>query len=81
MRRRMNFLARWVLGTVALIPAAGEAQAARCTDYSSCRQAVIAWCAGNHPRADGDDDGIPCENVCGSRADVLAIMAEISCSR
>lgn len=81
MRRRLSVTIRWVLVAVAVTAAAGEAQAARCTDYATCRQAVIAWCAGNHPRADGDDDGIPCENVCGSRADVVAIMAEIGCSR
>lgn len=81
MRRHMNFMARWTLVTVALTAAASEAPAARCTDYTTCRQAVIAWCAGNHPGADRDKDGIPCENVCGSRADVLAITAEIGCSR
>lgn len=58
-----------------------EARAASCKSYSTCREAVIAWCAGQHPRADGDNDGIPCENVCRSRADVVAIMAEIGCSR
>ena len=58
-----------------------EAHAATCKSYRSCREAVIAWCAGQHPRADGDNDGIPCENVCRSRADVVAIMAEIGCSR
>jgi hypothetical protein len=42
---------------------------------------TVAWCAGDHPRADGDDDGIPCENLCSTRAEVVAIMAEIGCSR
>ena len=55
--------------------------AASCKSYSTCREAVIGWCAGNHPRADGDNDGIPCENVCRSRAEVAAIMAEIDCAR
>ncbi len=40
----------------ALAPAA--AYAARCADYRSCREAVVAWCAGRHPGADGDGDGI-----------------------
>lgn len=57
------------------------AYAARCADYRNCRQAVVAWCGGLHPRADGDGDGIPCENVCRSRAQVIAIMNEIGCSR
>jgi hypothetical protein len=58
-----------------------EAHAATCKSYRSCREAVIAWCAGKHRGADRDKDGIPCENVCRSRADVVAIMAEIGCSR
>ncbi|MCB8839986.1 hypothetical protein [Aurantimonas sp. VKM B-3413] len=60
---------------------ANEGLAASCKSYSNCREAVIAWCAGRHPRADGDNDGIPCENVCGSRAEIVAIMQEIGCSR
>ncbi len=78
----MNLLAHvLIVLTVAAIVAPDFAFAARCTDYSNCREAVIAWCAGRHPRADGDDDGIPCENVCRSRAQVEAIMAEIGCNR
>lgn len=53
------------------------ASAATCKDYRSCREAVIAWCEGKHPRADGDKDGIPCENVCNSRAQVEKIQKEI----
>lgn len=55
------------------------AYAARCSDYATCRQAVIAWCNGAHPRADGDNDGIPCENVCKSKEQVDAIKKEIGC--
>ena len=40
------------------------ALAARCKDYTNCGQAVENWCQGRHSRADGDSDGIPCENVC-----------------
>ena len=53
--------------------------AATCKSYSSCAQAVKNWCAGNHPRADGDNDGIPCENVCKSLKDVKALKREFSC--
>lgn len=81
MRQRLTHAVRWITLATALTAAAGEAQAARCTDYTTCRQAVIAWCAGNHPGADRDKDGIPCENVCRSLAEVVAIMAEIGCSR
>ncbi|QKP78843.1 hypothetical protein HT051_11635 [Methyloligella sp. GL2] len=66
---------------LALTVAAGPAAAASCKSYYSCEQAVRAWCAGTHPRADGDGDGIPCENVCPTRAIVKAIEAEIGCSR
>ena len=55
------------------------AQGARtCRDVSSCREAVILWCGG-YRRADGDGDGIPCENVCRSRSQVEAIQEEIGC--
>lgn len=69
------------LAAMMILALGAEAHAASCKSYRSCREAVIAWCAGQHPRADGDNDGIPCENVCRSRADVVAIMAEIGCSR
>jgi hypothetical protein len=55
------------------------AQGARtCRAVSSCREAVILWCGG-YRRADTDDDGIPCENVCRSLAQVEAIKKEIDC--
>ncbi|MFD2236623.1 excalibur calcium-binding domain-containing protein [Aureimonas populi] len=49
-----------------------------CQTVSSCREAVILWCDG-YSRADGDNDGIPCENVCRSLAEVDEIRAEIGC--
>ncbi len=58
-----------------------SAFAARCADYSTCEEAVIAWCRGEHPRADGDNDGIPCENVCSSLEQVEQIKAKINCKR
>lgn len=54
---------------------------ATCQSYGSCEQAVRNWCAGNHSRADGDDDGIPCENVCRSREQVRKIQQSIGCNR
>ena len=60
---------------------ANPAFAARCTDYSNCYQAVVDWCQGSHPRADGDNDGIPCENVCKSLRQVEKIKREIGCNR
>jgi hypothetical protein len=49
-----------------------------CQTVSSCREAVELWCGG-YRRADGDGDGIPCENVCRSLSQVEAIKKEIDC--
>ncbi|RFC64181.1 hypothetical protein DYI37_07460 [Fulvimarina endophytica] len=73
--------ARTAVLAVVILANAAPAFAARCTDYANCRQAVTAWCAGQHNRADGDNDGIPCENVCSSRQQVVEIMQEIGCDR
>ncbi|MEF2071340.1 excalibur calcium-binding domain-containing protein [Consotaella aegiceratis] len=54
------------------------AQRQSCKTVSSCREAVILWCGG-YRRADGDHDGIPCENVCSSREEVDRIRADIGC--
>lgn len=51
---------------------------ATCKTVSSCREAVELWCGG-YSRADGDGDGIPCENVCHSREQVQEIQKEIGC--
>jgi len=37
---------------VAIDASVSIAYAARCKDYSNCRQAVIKWCANQHPGAD-----------------------------
>ena len=36
-----------------------------CGKVSSCREAVYQWCVCGYSRADGDNDGVPCEAVCG----------------
>lgn len=59
-------------------PVLFAAQARTCKQVSSCREAVELWCGG-YRRADGDHDGIPCENVCHSREEVDEIRAEIDC--
>ncbi|WP_199270498.1 excalibur calcium-binding domain-containing protein [Stappia indica] len=64
-------------------PAATLVQARRgltCKQMPDCRSAVILWCSG-YGRADGDGDGIPCENVCSSRRQVEAILREIGCDK
>jgi hypothetical protein len=54
------------------------AQARSCKAVSSCEEAVILWCSG-YSRADGDGDGIPCENVCRSKEQVDRIREQIGC--
>ncbi|WP_244423629.1 hypothetical protein [Nitratireductor pacificus] len=49
-----------------------------CKSVSSCREAVIMWCNG-YRRADGDGDGIPCENVCPDKQTVDRIRKDIGC--
>ena len=54
------------------------AQAGSCKAAGTCREAVQMWCGG-YRRADGDNDGIPCENVCRSRSEVEKLKSEIGC--
>jgi hypothetical protein len=66
-----------------LVIAVGAAQpshafAASCKQASTCEEAVVMWCGG-YSRADGDGDGIPCENVCHSLEQVQKIKKEIGC--
>ncbi|MFN3363488.1 MAG: excalibur calcium-binding domain-containing protein [Allorhizobium sp.] len=55
-----------------------ELAARSCKQVSSCEEAVILWCNG-YRRADGDNDGIPCENVCSSVEQVNEIRRVIGC--
>ena len=57
-----------------------------CGSAGSCREAVHTWCVCGYTRADADDDGVPCESLCGegndlSRARVRDIMAALECQR
>jgi hypothetical protein len=52
--------------------------AASCKRAASCEEAVQMWCGG-YSRADGDNDGIPCENVCHSLEEVQKIKDQIGC--
>jgi len=54
--------------------------ATSCKSASNCREAVILWCSG-YSRADADGDGIPCENVCKSLAQVQPFKKEIGFQR
>ncbi len=54
------------------------AQRQSCKAATTCQEAVEMWCGG-YRRADGDNDGIPCENVCRSLSEVEAIKKKIGC--
>lgn len=53
--------------------------AASCKQARNCDDAVEMWCNG-YSKADRDRDGIPCENVCKSRAQVEAAKKRVGCS-
>ncbi|MFT6024546.1 MAG: hypothetical protein ACI9PY_002673 [Ascidiaceihabitans sp.] len=36
-----------------------------CGRVRSCEEAVYQWCVCGYSRADGDNDGVPCEKLCG----------------
>ncbi|WAJ31187.1 excalibur calcium-binding domain-containing protein [Antarcticirhabdus aurantiaca] len=54
------------------------AQRRSCKAASTCEEAVRMWCDG-YAGADRDKDGIPCESVCRSKAQVDEIKAAIGC--
>jgi len=54
------------------------ARGGSCKSVSTCEEAVELWCGG-YSRADGDGDGIPCENVCRSKSQVDAIKQRVGC--
>ncbi len=65
-----------LMAAVALM--ASTAHAKTCKTMTSCEEAVIAWCGGD-TRRDGDNDGIPCENLCPSEEVVDRIREKIGC--
>jgi hypothetical protein len=78
-------IGRLALPAIMLLPPAIHGQApfvvpARmsCKQASSCEEAVAIWCGG-YVRADGDSDGIPCENVCHSVEQVEEIKSRQGC--
>jgi|HigsolmetaAR202D_1030399.scaffolds.fasta_scaffold06105_10 Excalibur calcium-binding domain. len=51
-----------------------------CKQVRSCEDAVRLWCNG-YSAADRDGDGIPCENVCKSEAQVEKAKKKINCNK
>ena len=72
------FRAAEAMATPGELSAVHTIAARTCRQTSSCREAVELWCSG-YRRADGDSDGIPCENVCHSREEVDEIRARLGC--
>lgn len=69
-------MASLAVALAALMPT--HAIAKSCKQVRSCEEAVELWCGG-YSRADGDNDGIPCENVCSTREQVEQIRKRIGC--
>lgn len=57
-----------------------SAQSWTCKRARSCEEAVERWCGG-YRAADRDRDGIPCENVCHSLAQVEQAKKRGACGR
>jgi len=53
-----------------LIVSSGSAWAESCSSFQTCAQAVASLKAGN-TKLDKDQDGIPCEPLCGSNGESL----------
>jgi len=47
-----------------LVLSSGAALAQNCSSFQTCAQAVASYKAGNY-KLDRDNDGIPCEVICG----------------
>jgi len=55
-----------------------------CGAVRSCKEAVYQWCVCGYNRADGDNDGVPCEKICGQSTaanlrKVQSLKAELGC--
>lgn len=69
----MNAIVSAIVALALVLPEA--AHAFTCKAAKSCAEAVEEWCGGYYG-ADRDDDGIPCENVCRSLAQVAKIKKQ-----
>lgn len=52
-----------------------------CKYYRSCAEVIADYPDGKFGKRDGDNDGIPCENVCRSRKQVEQLLKELSNSK
>lgn len=75
---RFALAAFLLLSAILNVASETQAQTRSCSAASSCAEAVELWCSG-YTRADRDKDGIPCESLCGGKAQVDEILAGRSC--
>ncbi len=61
-----------------LISAPGISTAKSCKAYRSCAEVIADYPDGKFGRKDGDQDGIPCENVCRSKKQVRELLKKVS---
>lgn len=65
----MKTVAVFVALVLAIAPAAVAAQSCnwepKCTEIRSCQEADFYFRQCGHYKRDGDNDGIPCEDLCG----------------
>ncbi len=65
-----------ILAVLLALPGTGIAKS--CKAYLSCADVVADYPDGKFGRKDGDNDGIPCENVCSSKKQVQKLLKEAS---
>ncbi len=59
-----------------------EVSAAKyCKYYRSCAEVIADYPDGKFGKRDGDNDGIPCENVCRSRQQVQDLLNQMARSK
>lgn len=56
-------------------------EAKYCKYYRSCAEVIADYPDGKFGKRDGDDDGIPCENVCRSRKQVEDLLNQMARSK
>ena len=71
-------LAKLLVLMFLLFLVSSESYAKACKKYSSCAQVIADYPNGNFGRRDGDNDGIPCENVCRSKKQVNELLKRYS---
>lgn len=75
---RKHFLSL-LLAVSVFTPELSEAK--YCKYYRSCAEVIADYPDGKFGKRDGDNDGIPCENVCRSRQQVQDLLNDLARSK